>query len=73
MDELGTNSFDSTQQHLHAGRGNTDPRKAYRRQSHVPLTAEAFSWLSARFERALSVKGRVAASELEELDWPEPR
>jgi hypothetical protein len=71
MDELGANSFGSTQEHVRAGRGNTDPRRAFMRQPQVRLTAEAFLWLSARFERTLSVKGRVPVSELEELDWPE--
>jgi hypothetical protein len=71
MDELGANAFFSTQENLHSGRGNTDPRRAYMRQPQVRLTAEAFSWLSGRFERALSVKGRIPVSELEKLDWPE--
>ena len=71
MDELGANSFGSTQENLRARRGNTDPRRAYMRQPHVRLTDEGYSWLSARFERTLSVKGRVPVSELEDLDWPE--
>jgi len=48
--------------------GNIDPRRALIRQPDVRLTAEAFSWLSARFEQALATKGRVPASELETLD-----
>jgi hypothetical protein len=72
MNELGPHSFASTQRHLLAqDGGNTNPRKALMQQPAAHLTAEAFEWLTARFERALADNGRVPADTLARLDWPE--
>lgn len=72
MEDLGANSFGSTQEHLLANDGgNTNPRKALMQQPAVRLTAEGFAWLTARFERALAANGRVPVADLESLDWPD--
>jgi hypothetical protein len=44
MDTLGAESFAPTQRTTLRGEGNTDPRKAYRQQAAVELSAEGFSF-----------------------------
>lgn len=70
MDELGENSFSSTQRNAAAGLGNTNPRKAYMQQASVQLSVQGFDWLNAKMGKAFIKHGRVAATELEQLDWP---
>ncbi|MGI8423050.1 MAG: phospholipase D family protein [Chloroflexota bacterium] len=70
MDDLVPSAFASTRRNLLQGKGNTNPRRAYRQQPHVELTDEAFGWLSAELEDAFEARGRVPTDELERLDWP---
>ena len=70
MDELKSESFISTQEHVRKGSGNTDPRSAYRQQASVQLTNEAFAWLNSRLEEAFVKHGKLTPAELEALDWP---
>jgi hypothetical protein len=50
--------------------GNTDPRKAYRQQAAVELSAQGFVWLNDRLEKAFAQHGKLAPDVLEQLDWP---
>ena len=70
MDTLGADSFASTQRNTLRGEGNTDPRKAYRQQAAVELSAEGFSWLGERLQAAFDEHGMVPQDTLDQLDWP---
>jgi hypothetical protein len=52
------------------GKGNMDPRKAYMQQAAVELTSEGFALLNDKLEEAFTRYGRIAETELEQLDWP---
>lgn len=69
MDTLGADSFASTRRNALRGKGNTDPRKAYRQQA-VELSADGFSWLGERLQAAFDIHGKVALEALDQLDWP---
>src|SRR5690606_19620512 len=60
MDTLGADSFASTRRNALHGKGNTDPRKAYRQQAAVELSADGFSWLGERLQAAFDIHGKVA-------------
>lgn len=70
MDELGPDSFASTQRNAARGSGNIDPRRAYRQQPAVELSKDGFEWLTKRFQHALAHHGSLPESRLSELDWP---
>lgn len=70
MDTLGADSFAPTQRNTLRGEGNTDPRKAYRQQAAVELSAEGFSWLGERLQVAFDEHGMVPQDTLDQLDWP---
>lgn len=70
MDDLGSNTFASTQRNENAGNGNTNPRRAFRQQAAVELSTAGFALLNARLEEAFTVNGKVSDTELETLDWP---
>ena len=70
MDALGSEAFASTQQNALAGRGNVDPRQAYRQQPAVRLSHEGREWLDARLDEAFARVGRLGNAELARLDWP---
>ena len=70
MDALGAEAFWSTQRNALAGRGNVDPRQAYRQQPAVRLSHEGHQWLDARLDEAFERSGRLGAAELARLDWP---
>jgi hypothetical protein len=70
MDALGAEAFWSTQRNALAGRGNVDPRQAYRQQPAVRLSYEGGEWLDARLEEAFPRTGRLSAAQLARLDWP---
>jgi len=70
MDALGPEAFWSTQRNALAGRGNVDPRAAYRQQPAVRLSHEGREWLEARLDEAFTACGRLGAAELARLDWP---
>ena len=70
MDELGANSFASTQRNAAKGSGNIDPRHAYRQQPAVELSGQGLAWLAERLEAAFAAHGKVPADDLEKFDWP---
>jgi hypothetical protein len=70
MDALGVEAFWSTQRNALAGRGNVDPRQAYRQQPAVRLSHEGREWLDARLDEAFARAGRLSAEDLARLDWP---
>ena len=70
MNALEADSFASTQRNAAAGRGNTNPRVAYRQQAHVELSAQGLRWLSERLEGAFAAHGKVLPDTLGKLDWP---
>ena len=71
MDSLGAKSFATTQRNSARGHGNVDPRRAYRQQAAVELSAEGFEWLNERLQDAFDLHGTVAKSLLDGLDWPD--
>lgn len=70
MDHLGSDSFEPTYQNAIAGKGNTNPRKAYRQQAAVKLTAKAAAYMSHRLDDAMATHGRISNREMDSLDWP---
>ncbi len=70
MDALGAEAFATTQRNALAGRGNVDPRQAYRQQPAVRLSHEGAAWLDARLDEAFAQVGRLSDAELARLDWP---
>jgi hypothetical protein len=69
-DTLKSNAYASNQRRAADGKGNTDPRRAYRQMPAVQLSPEAISWLNDRLEAAFARHG-VLSSELKQLDWPQ--
>lgn len=69
-DALKSNAYASTQKHAADGKGNIDPRRAYRQMPAVQLSANAINWLNNRLESAFARHG-VLSSELKQLDWPQ--
>lgn len=70
MDALGAEAFRSTQQNALVGRGNVDPRAAYRQQPAVRLSHEGRVWLEARLDEAFAACGRLDGAALARLDRP---
>lgn len=70
MCTLGSDSFAPTQRNALRGKGNKDPRKAYRQQAAVELSAEGLSWLGQRLQAAFDEHGMVPRDTLDQLDWP---
>lgn len=70
MDALGAEAFATTQRNALIGRGNLDPRQAYRQQPAVRLSHEGCDWLDARLDEAFAQVGRLSDAELARLDWP---
>jgi hypothetical protein len=68
MDALGAEAFASTQQNALAGRGNVDPRAAYRQQPAVRLSHEGAEWLDARLDEAFARAGCLSTAQLARLD-----
>ena len=71
METLGADSFATTQENKALGKGNTNPRSAYRSQPHVRLSAEGLSRLSEWLQEAFDAHGKVSRESLDKLDWPE--
>jgi hypothetical protein len=67
---LGAEAFWSTQRNALAGRGNVDPRQAYRQQPAVRLSHEGREWLDARLDEAFARIGPLSTAQLARLDWP---
>ena len=70
MTLLRWKSFASTLRNKAKGKGNTNPRKAYRQQAAVELSTQGFAWLSERLENAFAHHGKLAPDVLAQLDWP---
>ncbi|MGA2163133.1 MAG: phospholipase D family protein [Solirubrobacteraceae bacterium] len=70
MDELGSESFASTQRNAAKETGNLDPRRSYQRHPAVELTREGQAWLNERLERAFEEHGQMGLATLRGLDWP---
>jgi hypothetical protein len=75
MTTLAADSFVSTQENRRenrrdGGTRNTNPRSAKRHKPAMPLTTEAFTWLTEEFERAIAIHGSVPASDFEGQYWP---
>ena len=68
MDNLKANSFNSTQRNAVLGEGNTNPRRAYRQQAAVELSAEGFSWLAERLQAAFEAHGKVPLDSIEDIE-----
>jgi hypothetical protein len=68
MDALGAEAFASTQRNALIGRGNVDPRQAYRQQPAVRLSHEGREWLDARLDEAFARAGRLPAAQIARLD-----
>jgi len=73
MDALGAEAFATTQRNALIGRGNADPRQAYRQQPAVRLSYEGRQWLDARLDEAFARVGRLGEADLARLDWPDGR
>ncbi len=71
METLGANSFATTQKNKELGKGNTNPRLAFRSQPHVRLSPEGLSTLSKWLQEAFEDHGKVSQESLDKLDWPE--
>jgi hypothetical protein len=70
MDDLGSNSFVTTQENALRGAGNINPRMSLRQQPAARLSGEGLAWMNDRFEEALQLHGRLPAEDLAGLDWP---
>ena len=71
MATLDYNSFSSTQHNAARGKGNTNPRKAYRQQPAVELSRKGLKWLSEELQAAFDIHGKIPQYTLDKLDWPE--
>ncbi len=71
MDTFGSDAFLPTQRNARRGKGNTNPRTAYRQQAAVALTKEAAAWLNEKLEDAILEWGKLPAAELATLDQPD--
>lgn len=63
MDELGAGAFRSTSENAARGDGNTEPRRAYRRQPHVALTPRAAAWVGERLDERMQRYGRLTEAD----------
>lgn len=70
MEALQSNSFCATKRNVAKGKGNFEPKRAYMQQAAVELASEGFAWLNDKLEEAFARYGRIAETELEQLDWP---
>lgn len=70
MSELKSDSFVATQRNAMKGKGNTNPRTAYRQQAAVQLSDVGRAWIDERLQNAFERIGMIPASELAKLDWP---
>ena len=71
-DELGTDSFVTTQERAARGETNISPPLSVRQQPGVRLTQQAREWLGERLQAAFDEHGMVPPNVLHRLDWPEP-
>jgi len=64
MDELGPNIFVTTQSNAKRGKGNINPKHAYRSQAAVRLTQKAARILNDRLDEVFSNMGQLSQKEL---------
>lgn len=67
MDELGSDSFVTTQENAERGAGNVNPRKSLSQAPAVRLSGQASVWLTARLEAALAKHGAISDDVLARL------
>ena len=72
IDELGTDSFVTTQERAARGATNINPALSVRQQPAVRLTQQAREWLGERLQATFDEHGMVPPNVLDRLDWPEP-
>ncbi len=70
LDVLGPHAFSSTQERLHEGELNPNPRRSVGQQPAVRLTAQGFAWLGERFQQHLDRYGAIPNAAIDRLDWP---
>ena len=67
-DTLWSDSFAPTQENILKGEGNTNPRNAMARKSHMRLSEDGFAWLTDKLQEAFAKHGKITASDIEESD-----
>lgn len=71
MNDLGADTFVTTQRNRRDGLGNTNPRASLRRQPSMALTETAYQVLSDRLKQAFLEHGKLNLASIPQLDWPE--
>lgn len=71
MEVLGEKSFASTKRNAAGGKGNIDPKRAFRQQAAVELSSEGLMSLNERLQSAFESHGKVPRAKLSELDQPD--
>lgn len=67
METLKSDSFMPTQCNAGKGKGNTNPRRAYRQQAAIELSAQGIAWLNDRLQRAFLKCGMLSSKVFESL------
>ena len=71
VQDLGVESYVSTQRKARAGQGGNDPMKAHCRQPHIELSQEGFLWLRDKLQKAFDQYGEIPYRDLrDKLNWP---
>jgi hypothetical protein len=70
MVELGWAAFASTTRNHERGRGNVNPRLAFRQQAAVELSSAGTAWLNRELDDAFWRHGKLPQVELDRLDQP---
>jgi len=68
MDELGSDIFLTTQSNAKRGKGNINPKYAYRSQAAVRLTEKSAQILNNRLDGVFSKFGQLSEKELNEIN-----
>jgi len=68
MDELGPDIFVTTQLNAKRGKGNTNPKHAYRSQASVRLTTRAARLLNRQLDEIFSKLGRLSGEGLNKVN-----
>lgn len=68
MQRFGADSFRSTQRNAELGRGNLNPKRAYRQQASVELSDVAARWLLEELERCFAQYGQLIPANTADSD-----
>jgi hypothetical protein len=71
MDELGPYAFGPTAENADHEEGNVDPRQSIRQAAAIRLSEAGLSWLNEELEKVFRERGKLPATQLAGLDWPE--